>query len=1089
MIGNIACGGRALRIAVGITMLVLVLAGGAGAMTFTVDDSGGADYTRIQDAINASSNGDTITVAAGTYNENVKVNKSVSLVGAGADVTIVQAANSINHVFNVTANTVNITGFKVTGTIGSGKAGLYFNGINYANISNNNISKNSYGLRLESSSNITFTNNMVYLNDGLGIFLESNSYNNLFANNTVRLNADHGVYLVEGYSLGVNTFINNTVDLNRGAGFSIYSFNNIIINNTINSNSDGILLIFSRYNTIENNNIQENNLFDIEVKAQSNLYGCNNIILNNTGSGNRPIKYFNSSINLENEVLSELILCNADNSNVRNITIKGSNTKNNNGLYVESTDNSNFTEINSSENVNGIYLEYSKNNNITNSNTNFGNNGITITYYSSNNIVTNNIANFNDGGGIIISHKSYENIITKNTASNNYIGINFGGSIQPGDVGTNIVTNNSFKENDQYDLFVGSACSDIVQNNIGSGDRLIKYFNSSIDLENDTISELILCNADNSNIYNITIEGSLIKKNNGLYVQSTDNSNFIEINSSNNYYGIRLEYSNNNTLINNIANSNSPYGIVFAYSKNNSFRGSEVSNNNLGILLTSDSSNNNLIGNNVNSNRGSGINMGSSGNNITWNNISNNSEGIFVTSGSTISNNYFNNTMNANIHWGLYYNAWNVTKTASSNIIDGPYLGGNFWANPSSTGFSQTCADANSDGICDTGYTVHINNIDYLPLAAPDTTNPTVVILSPANNTILNTSSINIIGNSSDTRSGIQKVEVQIDERAFDIATGTISWTYSISSLSDGLHRITARATDNATNIATTSINITVDTTPPAIITNLANVTYASTYINWSWTDPADIDFNHVEVYLDGIQKPNILAGVRYYNATGLMASTTHEISTRTVDNSGNVNATWKNHTATTASSPDTSAPASVTYLHNISYASTYINWIWTEPSDADFAKVMVYLDGVYKNDVLKGVNYYNAIVAPGTYTIGTRTVDTDGNINATMVKHTATTILPLIRFINGTVVDSVSKAVISGATVSTGSLSTLTNLSGFYSFSVTSGTYNLTANFEPTYYVNNTIMVSTVLSAEVVKDIELVKKPTGNITGSVTKA
>jgi hypothetical protein len=38
-------GGRALRIAVGISALaVVLLAGGAGAATLTVDDSGGADY-------------------------------------------------------------------------------------------------------------------------------------------------------------------------------------------------------------------------------------------------------------------------------------------------------------------------------------------------------------------------------------------------------------------------------------------------------------------------------------------------------------------------------------------------------------------------------------------------------------------------------------------------------------------------------------------------------------------------------------------------------------------------------------------------------------------------------------------------------------------------------------------------------------------------------------------------------------------------------------------------------------------------------------------------------------------------------------
>jgi len=118
--------------------------------------------------------------------------------------------------------------------------------------------------------------------------------------------------------------------------------------------------------------------------------------------------------------------------------------------------------------------------------------------------------------------------------------------------------------------------------------------------------------------------------------------------------------------------------------------------------------------------------------------------------------------------------------------------------------------------------------------------------------------------------------------------------------------------------------------------------------------------------------------------------------------------------------------------LKNISYAQTYINWTWTDPSDLDFAKVLVYLDGVYKNEVLKGVQYYNASVYPGTYTIGTKTVDINGTINATMVTHTASTILPPIRFINGTVIDSVNRTGISGVMVSTNTnLSNKTNASG----------------------------------------------------------
>ena len=49
--------------------------------TITVDDSGGADFTTIQAAVNAASPGDTILVAAGTYTQLVTVNKPLVLLG------------------------------------------------------------------------------------------------------------------------------------------------------------------------------------------------------------------------------------------------------------------------------------------------------------------------------------------------------------------------------------------------------------------------------------------------------------------------------------------------------------------------------------------------------------------------------------------------------------------------------------------------------------------------------------------------------------------------------------------------------------------------------------------------------------------------------------------------------------------------------------------------------------------------------------------------------------------------------------------------------------------------------------------------
>jgi hypothetical protein len=86
-----------------------------------------------------------------------------------------------------------------------------------------------------------------------------------------------------------------------------------------------------------------------------------------------------------------------------------------------------------------------------------------------------------------------------------------------------------------------------------------------------------------------------------------------------------------------------------------------------------------------------------------------------------IYNNIFNNTNNVyfqNTPTTNYY-YWNVTKQSGKNIWNSSlgYIGGNFWTNSSSNGYSDTCVDSNFDGFCDNPYQIDVNNTDYLPIA------------------------------------------------------------------------------------------------------------------------------------------------------------------------------------------------------------------------------------------------------------------------------------------------------------------------------------------------------------------------------------
>ena len=118
---------------------------------------------------------------------------------------------------------------------------------------------------------------------------------------------------------------------------------------------------------------------------------------------------------------------------------------------------------------------------------------------------------------------------------------------------------------------------------------------------------------------------------------------------------------------------------------------------------------------------------------LCGNRVENNNFGLALngSSGNLVYNNYLNNTNNVVFDIGELFGlegtgnesniicTWNLSKTKGTNIVGGPYKGGNYWALPNRTGFSQTQKDANKDGLSDLPYHVTEEelNIDFLPLS------------------------------------------------------------------------------------------------------------------------------------------------------------------------------------------------------------------------------------------------------------------------------------------------------------------------------------------------------------------------------------
>jgi nitrous oxidase accessory protein len=252
----------------------------------------------IQKMINNALDGETIYINSGIYNENIIINKSITLMGEDKNTTIIKGEGG-NVVF-ITADNCILEGFTINNIEKTEETSIGINiNANYTTIKNNKISSNNYGIVFDKSSkgNNVVDNNISH--NTYGLYILTSSMNNI-TSNILFSNIDKGIYISRS---------NHT----------------IVIGNNISNGKYGISMIFSENNTISNNDIYSNIQYGIYIGSESN----NNVIkLNIIYSNDLAIRIRDSFLNnitknkIENNQEGVLTCCESKNNTLYKNIIK-----------------------------------------------------------------------------------------------------------------------------------------------------------------------------------------------------------------------------------------------------------------------------------------------------------------------------------------------------------------------------------------------------------------------------------------------------------------------------------------------------------------------------------------------------------------------------------------------------------------------------------------------------------------------------------------------------------------------------------------------------------------------------------------------
>lgn len=232
-------------------LAVLLAAGGQGAAA--------AQSVSFQERIDRAQPGDTLTIEGGVYEENVVIDKPLTIEGVGDPVI---DGGGEGDVVTITADNVTISRLVIRGSgraISQEPAAVKVLDADRPTIKHNRIEQSHFGIHITGSSGAVIDNNQIDLGvapverRGHAIYLWEVTEGAVHGNTVT--NAADGIHLEFSEDNGIAM---NTVTGSRYALHFMYSHNNRILDNSFAGNLAGAVLMFSHELLLKGNELSEN---------------------------------------------------------------------------------------------------------------------------------------------------------------------------------------------------------------------------------------------------------------------------------------------------------------------------------------------------------------------------------------------------------------------------------------------------------------------------------------------------------------------------------------------------------------------------------------------------------------------------------------------------------------------------------------------------------------------------------------------------------------------------------------------------------------------------------------------------------------